>query len=94
MATSNTDEDAWTEIYVTTDQLELTMAKTRLEAEGIPVRILGSQRAALLGAAEHIFKKRIEVPFRNAQTAADLVGNLGELAEPIPDELRETDGES
>lgn len=83
--------EAWVVVYRSGNQMDVSMAMDRLRAAEIPARAIGTQNAALLGAAEHIFAKRIEVLGRDHDAAVALLADQGELAEPLPDELREDD---
>lgn len=89
--TESESEPGWVVVYRSVDQLETGMAMDRLRGAEIPARVLGTQNAALLGAAAHIFDKRIEVPAERAEDAAQILAFTGELADPVPDELKDED---
>src|SRR5438477_9978721 len=55
-----------------------------LEQAGVSARLLGTQHAALVGAASHIFALRIEVPAAEATRARELIDGFLS-AEPSDD---------
>jgi len=63
-------------IYSSTDPIEAQMLRELLEAKGITARLLGTRDAALMGAGQHIFQQRIEVPEEQAQEAEELIAAI------------------
>ncbi len=56
-------------VFRTRDPVELEAVEGYLAAHGIPTRALGTRNAALIGAGQHIFGLRIEVPPERADEA-------------------------
>lgn len=71
------------EILRSGDPIQTQMVVEALLEEGFDARALGTQNAALLGAGQHIFDQRIEVPEPQAEAALRVVQDL-EAAEDLP----------
>lgn len=68
------------------DPIQTQMVVEALLDEGFDARAIGTQNAALLGAGQHIFEQRVEVPEPQAEAALALLADLeaGEPASPDP----------
>jgi hypothetical protein len=64
------------EILRSGDPIRTQMVVEALLEEGFDARALGTQNAALLGAGQHIFDQRIEVPEPQAEAALRVVEDL------------------
>lgn len=64
------------EIFRSTDPLQAQMIAESLLDEGFDARALGTTGAALIGAGQHIFEQRIEVPEVQADDARALIEAL------------------
>jgi hypothetical protein len=68
--------DAFETVHTTFDRLEGEMIAEVLVRDGIDARLIGTTNAALIGAAPHILRLRIEVPRPAAAAARDLIAGL------------------
>jgi len=71
-------------VYSGADPMHARLLAGVLEEAGVSVRLLGTQHAALVGAASHIFALRIEVPAAEAARARELIDGFLS-AEPTDD---------
>ena len=84
------------EILRSGDPIQTQMIVEALLEQGFDARALGTQNAALLGAGQHIFDQRIEVPEPQAEAALRVVQDLeAALESPLPEEAADDqhDGE-
>ncbi len=58
------------------DPIEVEMLVEALQDSGFDARALGTRNASLLGAGQHIFDQRIEVPEGQAEAAREMIGEL------------------
>jgi hypothetical protein len=63
-------------IYTGHDAIEVEILVESLRDDGYNARALGTRDGALIGAAQHIFEQRIEVPEGQAKAAAELIHAL------------------
>lgn len=90
-------------VYNGSNPIEAEILCDLLQQQGIQARLLGTRNAAMLGAGQHIFALRIEVPTEEAVEASALVHAFAaesanglvpeEEAGPRPAELSEDEGE-
>jgi hypothetical protein len=71
-------------IYASADPMHARMLVEILADAGVSARLIGTQHAALVGAASHIFALRIEVPAAEAARARELIDGFL-AAEPLSD---------
>jgi len=72
------------------DPIQTQMAVEALIDEGFDARAIGTQNAALLGAGQHIFEQRVEVPEPQAEAALALLADL-EAGQPAPGDVADAD---
>jgi TPR repeat protein len=65
--------DAFVTVFTSHDPIEAQMVSELLAENGLRPRLLGTQNAAMLGAAPFAFALRIEVPADEEERAAELV---------------------
>ena len=65
------------------DPIQTQMVVEALIDEGFDARAIGTQNAALLGAGQHIFEQRVEVPQPQAEAALAVIDDL-EAGQPGP----------
>lgn len=65
--------EPWIVVYRGSDVLEAQLLFGLLRSDGFAARLLGTQTAALLGAAQHVFELRIEVASPEADEAFALI---------------------
>lgn len=78
------------------DPIEAEMLVEALLDGGFDARAIGTRNASLLGAGQHIFAQRIEVPEAQAEEARELVAALlggGELVPGIEGEADDDEGD-
>lgn len=63
-------------IYTGRDPIQIEILTDALRSEGFDACALGTRDAALIGAAQHIFEQRIEVPEGQAEKATEILHAL------------------
>lgn len=81
------------EILRSGDPIQTQMVVEALLEEGFDARAIGTQNAALLGAGQHIFDQRIEVPEPQAEAAVRVVEDLEAALEQAPERAEEEQGQ-
>lgn len=74
--------DSYVTVHKTNDPIEAEMLEELLRDSGLDVRLLGTRNAALLGAAQHIMKLRLEVPAEQEEQAKELLKAYTAKGEP------------
>jgi hypothetical protein len=88
--------DAFETVHTTFDRVEAEMVAEVLVAEGIDARLIGTTNAALIGAAPHILRLRIQVPSEAAAQAREIIAGLqgAEAASPEAAAAAEAEAEA
>jgi hypothetical protein len=67
------EEQDYALVYTGFDPTLTGMLARMLEAEGIPVRYIGSQHPAALGIGENACEQQLEVPLEHQERARELI---------------------
>src|SRR5262245_51134355 len=76
-------DEPYAVVHRTHDPLEVEIAVDLLENNGIPARAFGTRNAALIGAGQHIFEQRVEVPESRVAEAAELISAMLSGSRPV-----------